>query len=441
MKKIVIAGVGYVGLVSAVCLAENGYNVICVDVNNSKIEMLKNGKSPIYEPKIEELLAKNKSKLQFATNGEEHYKNADIIFITVGTPNNKDNTVNLNYVYTIVEQIAQNAEKNCIIVVKSTVPVGTNDIIQHKVDKMCKPGIKIEVVSNPEFLSQGTAVENGLHPSRIILGVESEQAEEQMKEIYINFDTQILTTTRINSELIKYASNSFLALKVSYINEIANLCERVGADVNAVKTGMGLDSRIGNQYLEPGIGYGGSCLPKDTNALVSFAKSNNCNLKIIKSVISTNKNQNIILIQKLKKYYKDFKNLNIAILGATFKPNTDDLREAPSVKNIKYLLNKKANIKIFEKVGKEKLQDVFGDKLKYYDTIEQTIENADVCLIFTQWKEIKEIDLKIFEKNMKTPIIIDGRNCFEIDKIKKYNILYESIGRPTVNSHIKIGDK
>lgn len=441
MKKIVIAGVGYVGLVSAVCLAENGYNVICVDVNNSKIEMLKNGKSPIYEPKIEELLAKNKTKLQFATNGEEHYKNADIIFITVGTPNNKDNTVNLNYVYTIVEQIAQNAEKNCIIVVKSTVPVGTNDIIQHKVDKMCKPGIKIEVVSNPEFLSQGTAVENGLHPSRIILGVESEQAEEQMKEIYINFDTQILTTTRINSELIKYASNSFLALKVSYINEIANLCERVGADVNAVKTGMGLDSRIGNQYLEPGIGYGGSCLPKDTNALVSFAKSNNCNLKIIKSVISTNKNQNIILIQKLKKYYKDFKNLNIAILGATFKPNTDDLREAPSVKNIKYLLNKKANIKIFEKVGKEKLQDVFGDKLKYYDTIEQTIENADVCLIFTQWKEIKEIDLKIFEKNMKTPIIIDGRNCFEIDKIKKYNILYESIGRPTVNSHIKIGDK
>ena len=441
MKKIVIAGVGYVGLVSAVCLAENGYNVICVDVNNSKIEMLKNGKSPIYEPKIEELLAKNKTKLQFATNGEEHYKNADIIFITVGTPNNKDNTVNLNYVYTIVEQIAQNAEKNCIIVVKSTVPVGTNDIIQHKVDKMCKPGIKIEVVSNPEFLSQGTAVENGLHPSRIILGVESEQAEEQMKEIYINFDTQILTTTRINSELIKYASNSFLALKVSYINEIANLCERVGADVNAVKTGMGLDSRIGNQYLEPGIGYGGSCLPKDTNALVSFAKSNNCNLKIIKSVISTNKNQNIILIQKLKKYYKDFKNLNIAILGATFKPNTDDLREAPSVKNIKYLLNKKANIKIFEKVGKEKLQDVFGDKLKYYDTIEQTIENADVCLIFTQWKEIKEIDLKIFEKNMKTPIIIDGRNCFEIDKIKKYNILYESIVRPTVNSQIKIGDK
>ena len=432
--NIVVSGTGYVGLITAVCLAELGNKVTCVDINQEKINMLKSGKAPILENGLEELMKKNKEKLIYTSNSKLAYKNADIIFIGVGTPEKKDGSANLKYVYEVSNDIAENIEKDTIVVIKSTVPIGTNKKIENIINKNARNNVKVEVVSNPEFLSQGTAIKDTLYAKRIIIGVNSKKAEKVMKELYKDTNIPIIITNRESAEMIKYASNNFLALKLSYINEIANLCEKVGANIDDVTKGMGFDDRIGNQFIKAGIGYGGSCFPKDTKALNWCANFYDYDLKTIKAAIEVNLNQKIKLIKKARKYYESFENCNVAILGLTFKPNTDDLREAPSLDNIQILLEDGANIKVFDPVGEKVYKNINFEKITYCNSIEDTLNGTDICFIFTEWNCIKNMNIQLFERNMKKPIILDGRNCFDIEKIKQYKVIYESIGREIVNN-------
>ena len=432
--KIVVAGTGYVGLVTAVCLSEIGHTVTCVDVDENKIKMLNEGKSPIFEPDLEELMFKNKEKLTYTLDSKNAYKNADVIFIGVGTPEKKDGSANLKYVFEVAKEIAESIEQGCIIVVKSTVPIGTNKKVEKLIkDNLKNKEVKIEIVSNPEFLSQGTAVKDTLHAQRIVLGVPSKHAEKVMKEVYDGFGQPYVITDRASSEMIKYASNDFLALKISYINEIANLCEIVGANIEDVSKGMGLDSRIGNKFLNAGIGYGGSCFPKDTKALSWLANFNDYELKTIKAAIEVNENQKLKLIKKARKYYESFENLNVAMLGLTFKPNTDDLREAPSLTNIPIILDDGANVKAYDPIGEKNFKKIYPNEITYCNNIEETLKDADICFIFTEWDFVKNIDLSLFEKLMKKPIIIDGRNCYNLEERRKHTVIYESIGRKTIN--------
>lgn len=432
--KIVVAGTGYVGLVTAVCLAEVGHTVKCVDVVEEKIKMLNEGKSPIYEPGLEELMKKNKDRLSFTLDAKNAYKDTDVIFVGVGTPEKKDGSANLKYVYDVSKEIAENIEKDTIIVIKSTVPIGTNKKIEKYIKDHLKHNVKVEIVSNPEFLSQGTAVKDTLHAQRIVIGVTSKNAERVMKEVYDGFNIPYVITDRESAEMIKYASNDFLALKISYINEIANLCELIGANIEDVTKGMGMDSRIGNKFLNAGIGYGGSCFPKDTKALHWLSNYYDYEIKTIKAAIEVNSNQKIKLIKKARKYYDDFNGLNVAVLGLTFKPNTDDLREAPSLDCIPILLEEGANIKAFDPVGETNFKKYYPDQIKYCKNIDETIKNADLCLIFTEWKDIKEYDFANYERLMNKAIILDGRNCYDLNEAKKYKIIYNSIGRKVINN-------
>ena len=302
--NIAVAGTGYVGLVTGVCMAEKGHRVTCVDISEDKINTLKRGVSHIYEQGLEELMAKNAGRLTYTTDYKSAYKDADVIFIGVGTPEKKDGSANLTYVYEVARQIAESVEKNCVVVVKSTVPIGANDKVEKILNENRKHSVKIDVVSNPEFLAQGTAVRDTLEASRIVIGVENKNAEKVMREVYKDYDAPVLVTDRRSAEMVKYASNDFLALKISYINEIANLCEIVGADIEAVAKGMGYDSRIGDKFLNAGIGYGGSCFPKDTKALHWLASMNDYEIKTIKAAIEVNEQQKLKLIKKAKKYYE-----------------------------------------------------------------------------------------------------------------------------------------
>ncbi|RKD21949.1 UDPglucose 6-dehydrogenase [Caminicella sporogenes DSM 14501] len=436
--KITVAGTGYVGLVTGVCLAEIGHNVTCVDVDENKINLMKSGKSPIYEAGLEELMLKNKDRLTYTTDYKSAYKDADVIFIGVGTPEKKDGSANLKYVYEVVKQIAETVEKDSLVVIKSTVPIGTNDKIERFLKENLKNDVDVEVASNPEFLAQGTAVKDTLQASRIVLGVKSKRAEKILRKVYDGFNQPYVVTDRRSAEMIKYASNDFLALKISYINEIANLCEIVGANVEDIAKGMGYDPRIGNKFLRAGIGYGGSCFPKDTKALHWLANFHDYELKTVKAAIEVNENQKIKLIKKARRYYESFNGLNVAILGLTFKPGTDDLREAPSLANIPILLEDGANIKAWDPVGVENYKKIYPNEITYCDSIEEAIKDADICLIFTEWPEIVNFDISKFEKLMKKPIVLDGRNCYDLKEVKDAGIIYESIGRRTINGYYKI---
>ncbi|MEE3953513.1 UDP-glucose/GDP-mannose dehydrogenase family protein [Peribacillus frigoritolerans] len=427
--KISVAGTGYVGLVTAVCLAENGNTVTCVDINEEKVKLLKNGVSPIYEPKLEELMWKNSDKITFVTEYSEAYKDADVIIIAVGTPERKDGSANLQYINEVAKQIANTVIKDCVVAIKSTVPIGTNEKIEKIIKENLQYDVNIDVVSNPEFLAQGSAVKDTLEATRIVLGVESENAEKIMREVYKNFDIPFVVTNRKSAEMIKYAANDFLALKVSYINEIANLCEIVGANIEDVSKGMGMDPRIGDKFLNAGIGYGGSCFPKDTKALHWLANYNDYEIKTIKATIDVNENQKIKLIKKARKYFNSFNGLTVAVLGLTFKPGTDDLREAPSLTNIPILLEDGAKINVWDPVGMDNFKKVFTDSVNYSSSIEEAITNADVCFIFTEWSDIKEFEIEKYEKLMNRPLVIDGRNCYDVEKVMNTEIIYESIGR------------
>ena len=432
--KIVVAGTGYVGLVTGACLSEIGHKVTCVDIDENKVTMMKKGISPIYEPGLDELLKRNyeEGRLDFTTDYKNAYKDANIVFIGVGTPEREDGSANLDYVFKVCEQIAESVENNCLVVVKSTVPIGTNDRVEEFLKEHVKAGIHIEVASNPEFLAQGTAVKDTLYASRIVIGVESKEAEEKLRYVYEGFNQPIVVTNRRSAEMIKYASNDFLALKISFINEIANVCEIVGANIEDVARGMSYDKRIGDKFLKAGLGYGGSCFPKDTKALHWLANDSGYEIKTIKATIEVNENQKYKMFRKAKQRFGSLKGMKVAVLGLTFKPETDDLREAPSIPNIKRLLDEGAEIVAFDPVGEENFKKKFNLPIEYVKSPKEALKNADVAFIFTEWKEIKNLDLQCYERLMKTPIIFDGRNCYDINLVKDHNIDYYSVGRKEV---------
>ena len=432
--KIVVAGTGYVGLVTGACLSEIGHKVTCEDIDENKVTMMKKGISPIYEPGLDELLKRNyeEGRLDFTTDYKNAYKDANIVFIGVGTPEREDGSANLDYVFKVCEQIAESVENNCLVVVKSTVPIGTNDRVEEFLKEHVKASIHIEVASNPEFLAQGTAVKDTLHASRIVIGVESKEAEEKLRYVYEGFNQPIVVTNRRSAEMIKYASNDFLALKISFINEIANVCEIVGANIEDVARGMSYDKRIGDKFLKAGLGYGGSCFPKDTKALHWLANDSGYEIKTIKATIEVNENQKYKMFRKAKQRFGSLKGMKVAVLGLTFKPETDDLREAPSIPNIKRLLDEGAEIVAFDPVGEENFKKKFNLPIEYVKSPKEALKNADVAFIFTEWKEIKNLDLQCYERLMKTPIIFDGRNCYDINLVKEHNIDYYSVGRKEV---------
>lgn len=429
---ITIAGTGYVGLVTAAVLAHIGHTVVCVDIDQGKIDRLNAGECVIFEPGLAELLAANRERLHFSSDCRMAYRQSEIIFIAVGTPEKADGSANLKFVNDVVEQIIEEVERNCIVVIKSTVPVCTNDRIQQYIKRRIKNRITVEVVSNPEFLSQGTAVYDMLHASRIVIGAESQYAQDTMQHIYENMECPVFVTDRCSAEMIKYASNDFLALKISYINEIANLCECVGADIGDVSHGMGLDPRIGNRFLKAGIGYGGSCFPKDTKALHWLSNFHDQEIKTVKAAVEVNSNQKIRLIKKARKYYNSLEGLTVAVLGLAFKPGTDDLREAPSLDCVSILLDSGAQVRAWDPVAADNFKKFFGH-ISYCNSIQEALEGADVCFILTEWPEVIALDPAMF-LSMRVPVILDGRNCFDLKKIGEYPLIYDSIGRRTIRN-------
>lgn len=430
--KIVVAGTGYVGLVTGVCLAERGgHHIVCVDVNPEKISMLKNGISPIYEDGLEELIKKNNdlNRIEFTSDFESAYGDADAVFIAVGTPERSDGSANLDYLKSAAKTIAENAKKDLLVIIKSTVPIGTNEKIEKYINRHKRENVRIEVASNPEFLAQGSAVKDTFEATRIVIGVESEWAKDILLDIYKNFDNHKLVTNRNSAEMIKYASNDFLALKISYMNDIANLCEIVGADIEDVALGMSFDNRIGSNFLNAGIGYGGSCFPKDTKALRWLSNSNGYELKTIKAAIEVNEIQKLKLAKKSSDFVESFNNLKVAILGLTYKPGTDDLREAPSIVNIRYLLERGAEVVAFDPVGIDNAKKIFGDAISYVNDIDSAILDAEMCFIMTEWEVIKNYDVSNYKRLMKRPLVFDGRNCYKINEMKDNGIEYYSIGR------------
>ncbi len=430
--KITIVGTGYVGLVAGVCFAEKNHDVICLDIDDKKVELMKNGVCPIYEKGLEELMQKNykEGRLHFTTDYKTAYKNADAIFIGVGTPEMPDGSANLDYVTGVAKQIAENIERDCLVVVKSTVPVGTNDMVERLIKEDLVNDVKVEVASNPEFLSQGNAVRDTLYAKRIIIGTESKEAEKVLKEIYEPFNLPIVSVNRRTAEMIKYASNDFLALKISYMNDIANLCELVGANIEDVAKGMSYDPRIGDKFLNTGIGFGGSCLPKDTKALKYLANQNGYKLRTIEAAIEVNKEQKIKLFKKASEKISSFKGLKIAILGLAFKPGTDDAREAPSKENIELLLKNGAdNIYAYDPVAEENFKKIYPTQITYVKTLEEALKDADICFIFTEWQEIKSIKPESYKKLMKNPLVYDGRNIYNLKDMKDSGVEYYSIGR------------
>ena len=435
--KISVAGTGYVGLVAGVCFAEKGHDVTCVDVDENKVKLMQSGKSPIYEADLEELMQRNCSagRLHFTTDYVSAYRNVDVIFIGVGTPEQPDGSANLTYIATVSRQIAESVDHDCLVVVKSTVPVGTNDKVEQFIHDFNKKNINIEVASNPEFLAQGSAVHDTLHAARIIIGTESKHAEDILKKIYEPFELPIVSVSRRSAEMIKYACNDFLALKISYMNEIANLCELVGADVKDVAEGMKYDKRIGDSFLNAGIGYGGSCFPKDTKALKYIAKQHGYEIKTVEAAVDVNSKQKTRLYDKACDRMITFSHLKVAVLGLAFKPGTDDLREAPSLDNVKLLLDAGADIYAYDPVAAVNFRKRYPEgksgngTIKYVVTPEEALDGANICFAFTEWKEIKQTEPEVFVQKMQTPLLYDGRDMFDKAAMKSAGVEYYGVGR------------
>ena len=435
--KIAVAGTGYVGLVAGVCFAEMGYDVTCVDVDEKKIELMRQGISPIYEDGLEELMKKNNERgtLHYTVDYRDAYRDADAIFIGVGTPEMPDGSANLSYIAAVSRQIAETVEKDCLVVVKSTVPVGTNDKVEQFIKDFMVHDVKVEVASNPEFLAQGTAVHDTLHAARIIIGTESIEAEKMLKKIYEPFGIPIVSVKRRSAEMIKYACNDFLALKISYMNDIANLCELVGADITDVARGMCYDERIGSRFLNAGIGYGGSCFPKDTKALKYLAKVHGYELRTVEACVAVNTDQKTRLFEKAKDRMISFSGLKVAVLGLTFKAGTDDLREAPSIDNIRLLLQAGADIYAYDPKGQDRAKAIFPEgvlergTMNYTSSVAEALQDANICFVFTEWKEMKELTPEVFKERMHTPLVYDGRNLYVPDDMKAAGVEYYSIGR------------
>ena len=435
--KIAVAGTGYVGLVAGVCFAEKGHDVTCVDVDESKVQMMRSGVTPIYEEGLEELMQKNNAagRLHYTTDYQSAYKDAEAIFIGVGTPEQPDGSANLSYIATVSRQIAESVERDCLVVVKSTVPVGTNDKVEQFIRDFLVRDVKVEVASNPEFLAQGSAVHDTLHAARIIIGTESKEAEATLKKIYEPFNLPIVSVNRRSAEMIKYACNDFLALKISYMNDIANLCELVGADIDAVAEGMSYDTRIGARFLNAGVGYGGSCFPKDTKALKYIAKQHGYTLRTVEAAVDVNAKQKTRLFYKASNRMITFEHLKVAVLGLAFKAGTDDLREAPSLDNVELLLQNGADIYAYDPIAADNFKKKYpeGSNLRgtihYVQTPEEALQDANICFVFTEWKEIRDIKPETFKQYMKIPLVYDGRNLYGIQDMQNAGIEYYSIGR------------
>lgn len=429
--KLTVAGTGYVGLVAGVCFAEVGHDVTCVDIDEEKVALMQSGVSPIYEQGLEELMQKNNAagRLHYTTDYKAAYRDADAIFIGVGTPEQPDGSANLTYIATVARQIAETIEKDCLVVVKSTVPVGTNDKVEQFINDFLVNDVKVEVASNPEFLAQGSAVHDTFHAARIIIGTESEHAKKLLHEIYEPFHLPIVSVNRRSAEMIKYASNDFLALKLSYMNDLANLCELVGADIQDVAAGMSYDARIGAKFLNAGVGYGGSCFPKDTKALKYLARQHGYHLRTVEAAVDINTEQKLKLFEKASKRLITFNGLKVAVLGLTFKPGTDDLREAPSLDNIPLLLQHGAEVFAYDPVGRENLLKRFPSGVTCVSSPEEALSQANVCFIFTEWPQIQAIRPETYKKLMRTPLVYDGRNLYPLQAMKDAGVEYYSIGR------------
>ena len=431
--KVCVIGTGYVGLVAGACLAEMGNDVICVDNDEKKLEKLNKGIIPIYEPGLEPLILQNveEKRLSFTNNLENAVKKSKICFIAVGTPQSEDGSADLQYVCQVAESIGKAVNGYKVIVNKSTVPVGTAEKVREIISRYTTHDF--DVVSNPEFLKQGAAVDDFIRPDRVVIGADSEKAKKIMLDLYKPFvrnQNPIITMDTKSAEMVKYASNSFLAVKISYINEIANICEKVGADVNKVRLGMCADSRIGSKFLYPGIGYGGSCFPKDVKALIRTATDNGCDCKLITSADEINKKQRKLFIEKvLNKFGKDLSGKTFAVWGLAFKPKTNDMREAPSITVINALLDRGAKVQAYDPKAYDTARPIFGDKIDYCQSSYDALENADALLLLTEWNEFRNPDFERMKELMKNPLIFDGRNQYDEDSIKSKGFEYRQVGK------------
>ncbi len=430
--KIAVVGTGYVGLVTGVSLSEIGHRVICVDIDQTKVEMMRKGISPIYEPGLSEMMVRNieEQRLFFTTSHQAGFKEAEVIYIAVGTPENADGSANLKFIEQVATDIAKNITHNTIVVTKSTVPVGTNDKIKNIIEANLINEVDVAIVSNPEFLKEGSALHDSFNGDRIVIGSENEKASAVIEKINEPFGVPVYKTDIKSAEMIKYASNAFLATKISFINEISNICELLGANIEDVAKGMGLDQRIGSQFLKAGIGYGGSCFPKDTKALIQIAGNVNYDFELLKGVVNVNKKQQGMLIHKLLDRMPSIKGKRIAVLGLAFKPNTDDMREAASIIITEELIKKGAEVVAFDPIAIENAKSILSTEVSYTSSPEEAIRNSDAVLIVTEWDEIKNIKPEAF-KTMVYPLVIDGRNCFELEEMKNHFVEYHSVGRPT----------
>jgi UDPglucose 6-dehydrogenase len=435
--KIAIVGTGYVGLVSGTCFADTGVNVTCVDVDQNKIERLKKGDIPIYEPGLDELVVKNVNagRLHFTTSLEDCLNDQEIVFSAVGTPPDEDGSADLKYVLQVARTIGQNLNHYMVVVTKSTVPVGTakkvREAIQEELDKR-HSDVKFDVASNPEFLKEGNAIKDFMSPDRVVVGIESDDAKKILTKLYKPFlinNFRVIFMDIPSAEMTKYAANSMLATRISFMNDIANLCERVGADVNMVRAGIGSDSRIGRKFLYAGCGYGGSCFPKDVKALIKTSDDNGYSLELLKAVESVNERQKGILFDKLVKTVGDVKGKTIAIWGLSFKPETDDMRESPSLVIIDKLLKAGCKIRVYDPVAMDECRRRIGDVVYYCKDMYDAVLDADAMLMLTEWKEFRLPTWGVIKKAMKKPLVIDGRNIYDADEMKEQGIEYHCIGK------------
>lgn len=439
--KIVIVGTGYVGLVSGACFAETGLNVVCVDIDEDKINQLRNGKIPIYEPGLEPIVLRNieKGRLSFSTSLKDVIDESEAVFIAVGTPQDEDGSADLKYVLAVARDIGRYMNHYLVVVTKSTVPIGTSEKVRKAVqEELDKRGVKItfDVASNPEFLKEGNAVEDFLRPDRIVIGTDSEEAQKIMQKLYKPFVLNghpILFMDIPSAEMTKYAANAMLATKISFMNDIANLCDIVGADVNMVRKGIGSDPRIGDKFIYAGVGYGGSCFPKDVKALIKSAEEHNWSLEILKAFEKVNERQKEVIIHKIKKHFNNqLQGKTFAIWGLSFKPHTDDMREAPSLVIINRLLSEGAQCKVYDPVAMNEAKRKLGDNVIYAKDQYEALIDADAMVLVTEWPEFRLPNYQVMAKLMRSKVIFDGRNIYEPSEMKELGFSYYSIGRKSI---------
>jgi len=429
--KLAIIGTGYVGLVTGTCLAEIGNNVICADNDSRKIEVLNDGGIPIYEPGLKELIAKNREegRLSFSTDIGEAVRASDIVFICVGTPSSADGSADLTAIEKVSQAIAESINSYKLVVEKSTVPVETGEWVKRTIHTFKKEDTDFDVASNPEFLREGSALGDFMNPDRVVIGVESERAEKMLKELYKPLNTRIVVTNIAGAEIIKHASNSFLATKISFINALGNICEKAGADVESVAEGIGLDSRVNTHFLKAGIGFGGSCFPKDVKAFIHISEKLGCPFDLLKEVERINEIQKDIAVKKITEMLWNIPGKVIGVWGLAFKPDTDDIRSAPAIDIIKKLMREGARVKVFDPQAMEKARTELGDSVTYCSDMYEAAKDSDCVILMTEWDAFREVDWDRIKGVMKQPVVMDGRNLYDPERLKKLGFKYAGMGR------------